>query len=125
MSKNTSAPAAANTQAADAAAAGADKASETAATAAGAAAPTDAGSLTTGNPTLTEVKAVVASDVEVAPNMPKVGDRVMLQANFGRMVNPLQPTTEQELDIDKITKTTFDAWHEVQWKAGKLRNAAV
>lgn len=73
--------------------------------------------------TLDDLKALVDTP-EVSPDMPKIGDKALLSAVFGRMVHPTMPTTEHELDQGKITRVVFDWWHEMQWKAGKVCLAA-
>jgi len=60
---------------------------------------------------------------EGAPGMPKIGEKCLIEAVYGRMINPNQPAAEFHLDKGRITKVTFDEWHTIQWKAGKIKRA--
>lgn len=71
--------------------------------------------------TLADIKDTFAGDFPVAPNMPALGERVLLTALFGRMVHPEKPEVSQELDVGKLTKVTFDWWHANMWRAGRIQ----
>lgn len=75
---------------------------------------------TAGNTSL-EVARALTTDHPVAPGMPALGERVLLTAIFGRMVHPEKPETDQELDVDKLTRVTFDWWHANLWRAGRIK----
>ena len=81
------------------------------------------GDLSTAPGELQALAQIVDSDIKVYDNMPKIGDKVMLEAVFGRMVNPGKPSPADELAPGKITKAVFDEWHAVQWRFGKIRRA--
>jgi hypothetical protein len=81
------------------------------------------GDLSISSGELAAVAQIVDSDIKVYPDMPKVGDKVMLEAVFGRMVNPGKPDEANELAPGKITRAVFDEWHAVQWRFGKIRRA--
>lgn len=72
-------------------------------------------------PTSLEDAKMLVPDYPVAPSMPEAGDRVLLTAVFGRMVHPEKPEIEQELDVDKLTRVTFDWWHANLWRAGRIK----
>lgn len=72
-------------------------------------------------PTSLEDAKMLVPDYPVAPSMPQAGDRVLLTAIFGRMVHPEKPEVEQELDVDKLTRVTFDWWHTNLWRAGRIK----
>lgn len=71
--------------------------------------------------TTIEIAKALTTDYPVAPSMPALGDRVLLTAIFGRMVHPEKPETDQELDVDKLTRVTFDWWHANLWRAGRVK----
>lgn len=75
---------------------------------------------TSGTTSLEDAK-VLATDHPVAPDMPALGQRVLLTAIFGRMVHPEKPEIEQELDVGKLTRVTFDWWHTNLWRAGRVQ----
>ena len=61
------------------------------------------------------------TDFPVAPDMPALGERALLTALFGRMVHPEKPEVDQELDVGKLTRVTFDWWHANMWRAGRIQ----
>lgn len=73
-------------------------------------------------PTLNDLKSLV-DEPNPFPDMPKIGDRVLLSSVFGRMVHPINWQKEHEINVDTITRVTFDWWHEMCWKAGQVRRA--
>lgn len=99
--------------------AGADQTAADAAAAAAANAATIENSAASGSQ-LAEIKAAVDGDVHVYPDMPEIGEKCLLRAVFGRMVNPLAPEPVNELAPEKITRAVFDTWHRTQWLAGKI-----
>ena len=81
------------------------------------------GDLNVASGELQAMKQIADSDVKVYDDMPKIGDKCMLEAVFGRMVNPGKPGEADELAPGKITKAVFDEWHKTQWRFGKIRRA--
>ena len=71
--------------------------------------------------TLAGIKDTFSGDFPVAPNMPALGERVLLTALFGRMVHPEKPEVEHELDVGKLTRAIFDWWHANLWRAGRIQ----
>lgn len=68
-----------------------------------------------------EAAKALTTDYPVAPSMPAPGDRVLLTAIFGRMVHPEKPEVDQELDVGKLTRVSFDWWHANLWRAGRIQ----
>lgn len=49
---------------------------------------------------------------------PKAGETVYVKGVFGDIVDPTPPVTH--IPHGKAVKVKFNAWHSLQWKAGKI-----
>jgi hypothetical protein len=67
-----------------------------------------------------EARKEAAGPAPAPTDVPTLGEKVLLQGVYGRM---LHPETQGEVDIEKVSPIVFDWWWAIQFKAGKVRRA--